>query len=235
MAGRGQRFKNAGYDIPKPFIDIAGLPMIERVRCNLPSYQTLIIIVLEEHRPHVKKWLHHPYLISQTHTIYLSEITQGAACTILKAKKCFDQESELLIANCDQWVDWSPEHFVDFVHRQKAEGAIATFTAYGPKWSYISIRGDDTVSWVAEKQPISTIATCGIYWWKHAYLCFDSIEKMINANIQYNGEYYLAPSYNELISEGAKIVHYPVAKMVGLGTPEDLQAALANKIFANAN
>ena len=29
--------------------------------------------------------------------------------------------------------------------------------------------------------------------------------------------------YNELIQNGKKILHYPIAEMRGMGTPEDLQ------------
>lgn len=238
MAGRGQRFKNAGYTMPKPFIDIAGVPMIERVLRNLPFHNTLIIIALEEHESYVQEWLKNIrfyFSPRKTHIIYLAEITQGTACTVLKAREYSPQESELIVANCDQWVDWFSEHFIDFAHRQQADGAIVTFTAYDNKWSYVSTRPDGTISWVAEKQPISNMATVGIYWWEYAHLCFDAIEKMINAGLQYNGEYYLAPSYNELISEGAKIVAYPVAKMVGMGTPEELQTALKSEVFTSAN
>ena len=35
MAGEGTRFKQAGYTVSKPFIDVGGVPMIGRVIKNL--------------------------------------------------------------------------------------------------------------------------------------------------------------------------------------------------------
>ena len=49
---------------------------------------------------------------------------------------------------------------------------------------------------------------------------------MIEKNIRTNNEFYICPVYNEAILDGKKIKHYPVEKMLGLGTPEDLQRYL---------
>ena len=49
---------------------------------------------------------------------------------------------------------------------------------------------------------------------------------MISKNIRTNNEFYIAPSYNEMISNGKKILNYPIAEMRGLGTPEDLSKFL---------
>ncbi len=60
--------------------------------------------------------------------------------------------------------------------------------------------------------------------------CPDSTtaEKMIEKNIRTNNEFYIAPVYNEMIRDGEKILHYPIAEMRGLGTPEDLSRFLEN-------
>ena len=46
-------------------------------------------------------------------------------------------------------------------------------------------------------------------------------------------EFYIAPAYNEIIQNGGKVFHYPVAEMYGLGTPEDLQYFLQNSKKSN--
>lgn len=45
MAGLGSRFAIAGYEKPKPFIDVLGKPMIERVMENvqLPNARFILI------------------------------------------------------------------------------------------------------------------------------------------------------------------------------------------------
>ena len=45
MAGEGSRFSVAGYDKPKPFIDILGKPMISRVIENLYHKDAKYILV----------------------------------------------------------------------------------------------------------------------------------------------------------------------------------------------
>ena len=51
MAGRGSRFFDAGYEMPKPLIDINGHPMIEYVVKNITPNQDhrFIFICQEEH------------------------------------------------------------------------------------------------------------------------------------------------------------------------------------------
>jgi len=45
MAGEGSRFVKAGYKKPKPFIDVAGKPMIERVMENLQCRDARYILI----------------------------------------------------------------------------------------------------------------------------------------------------------------------------------------------
>ena len=52
---------------------------------------------------------------------------------------------------------------------------------------------------------------------------------MIEKNLRVNGEFYVAPVYNEAIADGKSIKTYKINKMWGLGTPEDLNYYLKNK------
>ena len=79
-----------------------------------------------------------------------------------------------------------------------------------------------------KKKPISNIATVGIYYFKKGKYFVESAEQMIKKNIRTNGEFYIAPVYNEMIESNKKILHYPIAEMRGLGTPEDLLRFLEN-------
>ena len=233
MAGRGSRFKDVGYEYPKPFIDVAGVPMVERVRANLPQADKLIVVALEEHAPLVREWLakvntaeklNYPMGI---HTTYIPEVTAGAACTVYGVMEEVHPESELLVANSDQWLDWSPAHFIDFCRRSGADGVIPCFRDTDPKWSFLLLRDNGTVRETIEKVVVSEWATCGLYYWQRAKACFSSIERMVKEDVQVNSEWYLVPSYNRLIrDDGAVIVPYPVPRMVGLGTPMDLEKAL---------
>jgi hypothetical protein len=81
---------------------------------------------------------------------------------------------------------------------------------------------------VAEKDPISTHATVGFYYWKKGSDFVKYAEQMINKNIRVNNEFYVCPVYNEAILDNKKILNFQVDKMWGLGTPEDLEYFIKN-------
>ena len=49
MSGFGQRFKKAGYSIPKPLIEVEGKPMIAHIIDLFSKRDSFIFIVNEEH------------------------------------------------------------------------------------------------------------------------------------------------------------------------------------------
>ena len=222
MAGRGKRFEDAGYSFPKPLIDVNGKPMIQIIIENLNLTAKHIFICQGEH---VQKFAIHDLmnlLKPDSEIISINEITQGAAETVLKAKDLINNDDELIIANSDQWIDWNPQHFLSFMRKKDADGGIVTFISTHPKWSYVRINDENLVEEVAEKRPISNIATVGIYYYKHGKDFVKAAEQMMRKNIRTNNEFYVAPVFNEMIASGKKIHIYPIAEMKGLGTPEDL-------------
>ena len=82
------------------------------------------------------------------------------------------------------------------------------------------------VTEVAEKNPISDIATVGYYFWKHGSDFVKYAESMIEKNIRVNNEFYVCPVFNEAIKDGKKIRTFNTNGMWGLGTPEDLKTYL---------
>jgi dTDP-glucose pyrophosphorylase len=230
MAGRGQRFRDAGYQLPKPLIQINNKCMIQMVVENLDLDGKFIFLVLKEHyinfdlQNMLKKICKNNYEI-----VIVDQITEGAACTCLLAEKFIDNNDELIIANSDQLVDWSSSDFLNIMHTKNADGGIITFADTNPKWSFAKIDpATNLVVQVAEKQPISDRATAGIYWFRQGSDFVQGAKQMISQNIRTNNEFYVCPIFNELINTGKKIMEYPINKMMGLGTPEDLQYYLSN-------
>jgi dTDP-glucose pyrophosphorylase len=108
------------------------------------------------------------------------------------------------------------------------DGGIITFEATHPKWSYAKLGEDGFVCEVAEKKPISNLATVGVYYWKKGSDYVKYAEQMIEKNIRVNNEFYVAPVFNEAISDSKRIRVKSIDKMWGIGTPEDLNYFLAN-------
>jgi dTDP-glucose pyrophosphorylase len=223
-AGRGQRFVDAGYKEPKPFIDVLGRPMIERVIDSLggPSAGDYIFVISREmadagaiQRLNV--------MVPGCVVIVAYEQTAGAACTALLAHAHIDNNEPLLIANSDQIVMGYEGDFDRSSCWPTAAGVIFTFPASNPKWSYAAVDDEGTVWGVAEKQVISNRATCGIYWWRRGSDFVRCAGRMIEKNLRVNNEFYVCPTFNEAIISGLRVVEASVAVMHGLGDPESLQ------------
>ena len=223
MAGAGSRFSQAGYTFPKPLIEVNGKPMIQLVVENLNIDAHYIFIVQQEHydKYNLKQFLN---LIKPGCDIVIADqLTQGAACTTLLAQNLINNDQPLLIANSDQYVEWNSNECMYSFSADQVDGGIVTFNATHPKWSFVKLNANGSVIQVAEKNPISDIATVGIYYWSKGSDYVRYARQMIDKNIRTNNEFYVCPVYNQAIEDGKKIKIRMVENMWGLGTPEDLK------------
>ena len=225
MAGQGKRFFKAGYFLPKPLIDVQGQTMIQRAVQGLDIEGEYIFIVLQEHLekfPHLESLL--LSLSSNSKIIVSKSVTDGPARTCLLAKHLINNDQPLLIANCDQVMNWDGEAFQEFCQSSPAQGVIATYNSEHPKNSFIEFDSDNNVTKVIEKVPVSNVATVGIYWWKKGRYFVESASSMIELNETYNNEFYVGPAYNHLLKrQEFSIECYHVEKPFLIGTPEDLE------------
>ena len=232
MAGAGSRFEQAGYTFPKPMIDVNGKPMIQVVVDSLNIDAKYIYVVQKEH--YEKYNLNHflSLITPNCEIVQIDEMTEGAACTTLLAKKYIDNDEPLLIANSDQYIEWDSNEFMYSMVADDIDGGILTFTASHPKWSFAKLNKEGFVEKVAEKEPISNIATVGIYFHSKGSDCVKYAEQMIERDIRTNNEFYVCPVFNEAIQDGKKIKIYHIDKkqMWGMGTPEDLKRFIDEKI-----
>jgi HAD superfamily hydrolase (TIGR01509 family) len=222
MAGAGSRFAQAGYTFPKPLIEVMGKPMIQVVVDNLNIEAHYIFVVQKSHyeKYNLKYVLN--MIAPGCDIVQVDGVTEGAACTTLLAKDHIDNGKQLLIANSDQWIDWDSNDFMYTMQGEAIDGGILTFPSTHPKWSYAKFDKHNNLTELQEKKPISEHATVGIYYWKRGSDYVKFAEQMIEKDIRVNNEFYVAPVYNEAVPGGKVIKNYPVSKMMGIGTPEDL-------------
>ena len=228
MAGAGSRFQQAGYTFPKPLIDIKGKPMIQVVVDNLNIDATFIYVVQKEHRLKYNLDTLLNLITPNCKIVEVDTMTEGAACTTLLAKKFINNDAPLLMANSDQFIEWDSNEFMYKMIEQKVDGGILTFHATHPKWSFAKIDEFGYVTEVAEKNPISDIATVGVYYWAKGSDYVKYAEQMIQKNIRTNNEFYVCPVFNEAIEDGKRIKTFNIDKMWGIGIPEDLNYFLEN-------
>ena len=233
MAGLGSRFAKAGFALPKPLIPVHGVPMIRLVIENIRPAQPHRFLFVAQ-RAHdvafgVTEKLRH--WAPGSEVILLDGFTEGAACTVLTASALIDSDAPLMIANSDQYVDIAIDPYLADMTTRGLDGLIMTMQADDPKWSFAGLDDQGMVTRVVEKQVISSHATVGIYNFARGRDFVAGARRMIARDERVNGEFYVAPVYNDLVKAGARIGVYDIGSegsgMHGLGIPADLDLFLA--------
>ena len=228
MAGAGSRFETAGYTFPKPLIEVQGEPMIAKVVKNLNLQGQYIFLVQKTHYEKYNLQGLLTLIAPNCKIVQINGLTEGAACTVLKAKEYINNNEPLIIANSDQYIKWNSFETISSFNHKDADGGILSFTSVHPKHSFAKVDSNGYVTEVAEKNPISNNATVGIYHWKRGADFVRYAEQMISKNIRTNNEFYICPVYNEAIRDGKKIKINSVDEMWGMGTPEELNNFLTH-------
>jgi UDP-N-acetylglucosamine diphosphorylase / glucose-1-phosphate thymidylyltransferase / UDP-N-acetylgalactosamine diphosphorylase / glucosamine-1-phosphate N-acetyltransferase / galactosamine-1-phosphate N-acetyltransferase len=230
MAGAGSRFVHAGYLKPKPFIDVCGKMMIERVLDNLKMDDCrFIIIARAEHLVAEIDSMEALRARYNCHVLSTAKLTEGAACTILLSSWMINNEDPLMLANSDQIVEADLNRFIEDCDARNLDGSILTFHADHPKWSYAKVDESGYLVHLREKEVISEHATVGLYYFRRGKDFVNRAIEMIANNDRVNNEFYTAPAYNYSLQAGLKIGIYEIkeSEMFGLGTPEDLDIYVA--------
>lgn len=223
MAGRGQRFIDNGYSTPKPLLKINDKYVMSYVIKNMKVDGARFIFLVrkdhvEEHQ--IDKVLKE--IEPTCEVIIVDKITEGAMCTVLLAKDLINTEEEVVIANCDQIVDWTASHFFKYMRKNKADGGIVTVYSDNPAFSFAKVDRTRVTS-VAEKIVISNHGTVGIYYFARGKDLVKYAEGMIKKNIRTNNEFYVCPVYNQFILDHKTILNYPIPEMYCLGTPIEFE------------
>lgn len=222
MAGKGQRFLEAGYKVPKPLLNLGEKPIIEHIikTMRMPSAQFIFIVRQDHCEEHNldKKLLE---IEPTAKIVKINQLTEGSICTVLLAKEHFDDENPIIIKDCDQIINWNPSSFMEFVLRKKADGAIVNIHTDRPNYSFSRVDSKGRIIETAEKNIISNHGSVGIYYFRKGSDLVKYAQRMIDKNIRTNNEFYTSPVYNQLIQDFKIILHYPIAEIFQMGTPEE--------------
>jgi RpiB/LacA/LacB family sugar-phosphate isomerase len=217
IAGKAQRFIDAGYMMPKPLILAKGKHVID---WSLESVDTsecnLIFIVRLDHIYNfsIDKILKQKFGDDIT-IISVDHVTQGALETCLLAGAHIDNDTPLYIYTPD--VYFGPQFNPSCVG--DADGFLLTFLANSPDHSYTDINSDGVATRVVEKEVISEHANVGLYYFKTGEMFLKYAWEAMDKKLMIKGEYYIAPIYNYMIRDGLKVTACDTEKMHILGTP----------------
>ena len=226
MAGLGSRFRQAGFERPKPLIPVEGRPMYAWAVESLPLHhaERLIFILLrsqpefEELRADILS----RYRAYPVEVLDVPALTAGQAETVLRAEAQIDNESSLLIHNAD--TAFEVDHgWAELAEEENLDGALLVFRSEETRWSYSRADDKDWVREVREKEAISPWASTGTYWFARGGDFVRLARKQAASESREKGEFYVGPLYNELIASGARVRHFEIDRLLCFGTPEDLE------------
>ena len=229
MAGEGSRYKNVGYTLPKPLIDVNGKPMIQVTleSLNLPGNN--IFVVKKDHYTKFNLESLLSNIANGPCNIVQVDKTLGQADTALIAKSLINNDTPLLIVNCDNYFVWDSKALISKLEANpNICGAVISFTpsSKNPNWSYVSADKDGRVFSIAEKKQISNNALAGAFYWRKGSDFVKYCERMISNRLTINNEYFIAPVFNEAIMDGNYIYNHVIDSMVSMGSPEELNTFL---------
>jgi dTDP-glucose pyrophosphorylase len=228
MAGRGSRFAQAGFNLPKPLIPVHDVPMIRLVIQNLrPALpHRFIFLCLREHieRYNVGRQLR--FWAPGCEVIPVDRVSDSAAATALLARQFIDSAHPLMIAKSDQWIDVCIEDYLKVMDISRADGLIMTMRSNRPNASYVRFDGKGRAIEVVERQAVSQEATARIYNFRRGSDFVAAADAMTAKNLRTNNNFGVASVYNELIAAGLSIACCNVGHdgdgRYALGNPSDL-------------
>ena len=224
MAGRGSRFSNNGWAIPKPMIPVFDKPMYSWALAGLPVEfaSQIVFICLKEH---LSKLDMEADIMSRFGSyaptiIPVSEVTTGQLSTVLLAREVICVDEAILIHNADTYFR---SNLVETIQNNPtAEGILTLFEAEGERWSFAKIE-NEKITEVREKKRISKWGSVGAYYFASGRRFVDIADRFILENKLEKGEYYIAPLYNEILDAGGLVVPDYAYEVGCMGTPEDLK------------
>lgn len=232
MAGRGSRFKDAGYKTPKYEIMAHQRSLFEWSMLSLKNFLTPdsrgIFVCLEENTSS-DFVLHQAKVLGLTdvHIIELKELTDGQATSAYLSRELWNPKWPLLIYNIDTYV--KPHALKPADIRPGSDGWIPCVQVPGEHWSFVKLGDDGWAIDLAEKQRISDNASIGLYWFSCASRYVELYERFFSDSSNLvRGEKYIAPLYRQLLAEGGKVslsdLH--LSDVHVLGTPAELDQFL---------
>ena len=222
MAGLGSRFSERGFKKTKPLIDVDGVPMIDKVISSLDISGNYIFVVRNNQDTQtIKGYIYKNY--ANAKVIDVNYLTEGPASSCYLAKSLINNNAELIITNCDQYLEWNSNKFLSDARDNNYDCSVLTYKSSDQKNSFLETDDKGKVIKIIEKEVISDNALVGVHYFKEGKLFIESYEDIFKKNVKVKDEYYMSTVCNNMINK------YNVGYMSlgdgekywSLGTPSD--------------
>jgi dTDP-glucose pyrophosphorylase len=243
MSGFGNRFKDKGYAIPKPLIQISGRPMVHHVVDMFPDIEEILFIVNRTHfesaEIELEKVLNRISPKAQIAVIEPHKL--GPAWAVHQAHKHINLDTPVVVNYCDFACIWDSASFREKMH-SGIDGLIATYSGFHPhmlrnnQYAYLRVNQSYNLLEIQEKvpfthEPMNEPASSGTYGFRSGQVLLDAVDKQIKSGDSYNGEFYMSLTYKNMIESRMLIKNFEIQKFFQWGTPEDFEDFKKQKDF----
>jgi dTDP-glucose pyrophosphorylase len=229
MAGRGSRFYDAGYTVPKYEIVAHGRHLFDWSIMSLTHFighetKVIFVCLAENDSETFVRERCQALGIGNIDFVHVPAVTDGQATSAYISRERWLPDASLLIYNIDTYVLPRALHPRDI--RAGSNGWVPCFQIPGDHWSFVQLGDDGWAINLAEKQRISAFASIGLYWFASSNRYVQAYERFFSdpANLV-RGERYIAPLYRDLLDteEKISIADLDVGAVHVLGTPAELK------------
>jgi NDP-sugar pyrophosphorylase family protein len=235
MSGFGERFRRAGYTVPKPLIEIDGKPIIAHVIDMFPGETDFIFICNQDHldNPDYRMASILQNYCPTGQIIGIPAHKLGPIHAVRQIEHLVSPDRPVIVNYCDFTCYWDWSHFKQFVKATACVGAIPAYKGFHPhtlgSTNYAYIR--ETQGWVQdiqEKQPytdnrMEEFASSGTYYFDSGKTMSEAFRKTMDLQLNVGGEYYVSLAYKPLLAEKQPVAVYPLQHFMQWGTPDDVR------------
>ena len=212
MSGIGKRFKDAGYTLPKPFIQISGKPIVQHVVEMFPGIEDVLFVVNREHYNDLGLNLKDRLLeiVPKAEIAVIDNHKLGPAWAIKQARKFIKLDVPVVVNYCDFACIWNFPAFREKLH-SGIDGLIATYSGFHPhmlrntQYAYLKLDESENLVEIQEKlsftaEPMSEPASSGTYGFGTGQTLLDAVDAQIANDDSYNNEFYSSLTYKNMVS-----------------------------------
>lgn len=236
MSGFGDRFKKAGYNEPKPLIEVDGKPMIQHVVSMFPGVTSFVFICNKEHieTTNMKQILNET--VQGCQIVVIEPHKLGPVYAVSKAYDFINDNEEIIVSYCDFGSYWGFFNFMVDTNQKMLDGCVVSYRGFHPHMlgtdNYAFIKTTSSTSMmiesIQEKKPFTNNkmeewASNGVYYFRTGQILKTYFTKLIEIGNTVNNEYYVSMVYNLMVQDGLKVGVYPIQHMLQWGTPYDLE------------
>ncbi len=234
MSGYGERFRRAGYTLPKPLIEVEGKPIIQHVVELFPGAEAIVFVCNREHleTPEFELAATLKRIAPEGRIAAIEPHRLGPVHAVLMALDQIDSDRPVIVNYCDFTCYWDFADFRRFAAETGAEGIIPCYRGFHPHMvgstNYAYVR--ETDGWIEdiqEKQPFTATpmaeyASSGTYHFASGALLREAFERAVSEGHGLGGEFYASLAYKPLLADGRAIAVYELQHFMQWGTPRDL-------------